>query len=45
VANTALVADVYNNLPFVTFRIQVVNAAGAVMNITPANFAILMNAT
>jgi hypothetical protein len=43
VANTALVVNVFDNLPFVTYRIQIVNGAGAVSNI--ASFAALMNAT
>lgn len=45
VANTPLILNVYDNLPFVTFKVQIVNAGGAVMNITATDFAILMNAT
>lgn len=42
VANTPLVVNLTDNLPFLTFTIEIDNAAGAVGNIT--NFALLMNA-
>jgi len=43
VANTAVVLNVYDNLPFTTFTIQVTNTGGSTATVNP--FGALMNAT
>lgn len=45
VANVALVVNVYDNLPYVSYQLQVVNGAGAVSNIVATDFGVLMNST
>lgn len=43
VANTPLVVNIYDNLPYVSFTIEVSNSSGSAATVSP--FGVLMNAT